>query len=237
MPQGGGTRLGGEFQVGDVSVRGRRLFFEAFARLHPEAVSDLQTLAQTGTDDQVDAFCEEYNLWCVPRKAWLAPDEQTAPDWLRLGVRDTVRIWRASAWAREQSKWVIRRLPTPSGDEAAVADSSGELQTDLLYRLSQSLTWDPTEKTEAEFRDDVEKYIKCCKQECAERDDVYLAPVMRDLLTPYEWTVRFYIDGHSYSQLAVSSSKDVDSVRKTVRKISDQIGLPRPRTGRRYPPT
>jgi len=150
-------------------------------------------------------------------------------------VRNTARIWRASAWASQQAEWFIRRLPTTTGDEPTVADSPVEPQTELLYRLSQSVTWEPAEKTEAEFRNDIEKYIKHRKQEYAERDDVYPAPTMRDLVAPYEWTVRFYVDRHSYPQLAVSHSKDVNSVRKTVRKISDQIGLPRPRSGRRYP--
>jgi len=62
MPQKGGTRLGGEFQVGDISARRRKWFFEAFARLHPKAVSDLQRLAETGTDDEVDDFCARHRL-------------------------------------------------------------------------------------------------------------------------------------------------------------------------------
>ncbi len=67
MPQGGGTRLGGEFQAGDFSVRGRHLFLDAFARLHPEAVETLRQLAEdSGNDDAIDDFCEKYHLWCIP---------------------------------------------------------------------------------------------------------------------------------------------------------------------------
>ncbi len=238
MPQGGGTRLGGEFQAGDFSVRGRYLFFEAFARLHPEAVDTLQRLAEgSGNDDAIDDFCEKYHLWCIPREQWLNPAEPPPPDWLRVGVRDTVRIWRSNAWARQQAEWFLRRLPPTPDDEPADAGAPVEPEADCLYRLSQSVTWDPTEKTESEFRADIEKYIAHRKQEYADRDDVYLAPTMRDLSSPYEWTVWFYVDRHSYPQLAERLNKDVDSVRKAVRKISDQIGLPRPRDGRRYPPT
>ena len=147
------------------------------------------------------------------------------------------RIWRSSAWAHEQAEWFIRRLPTTPDDEVTGGGTPVEPETEWLYRLSQSVTWDPAEKTESEFRADIETYIAHRKQEYAERDDVYPAPTMRDLSSPYEWTVRFYVDRHSYPQLAESLSKDVDSVRKAVRKISDQIGLPRPRDGRRYPPT
>ena len=232
MPQCGGTRLGGEFQVGDVSVRGRKLFFEAFARLHPEAVEALQRLAEdSGNDDTVDDFCQEYHLWWIPLEEWLNPDEQAQHDWLRLGVRDTVRVWRASSWARTAAAWMIRRPPPMTGDETSVPEA------EYLYRLSQSLIWEPLEETESEFRAKVETYIEHRKREYEERDGVQLAPTMRDIRSPYEWTVRFYVDGHSYPQLAVSLNKDVDSVRKAVRKISDQIGLPRPGSGRRYPPT
>ena len=81
MPQGGGTRLGGEFQAGDFSVRGRHLFLDAFARLHPEAVKTLRQLAKgRDNDDAIDDFCEKYYLWCIPLEEWLNPSLQACKE-------------------------------------------------------------------------------------------------------------------------------------------------------------
>ena len=232
MPQGGGTRLGGEFQAGDFSVRGRRLFFQAFARLHPEAVSDLQKLAETGTDDEVDRFCERHHLWCIPWKEWLNPGEQAQHDWLRWGVRDTVRIWRASSWARAAGDWMIRRPPPMTGGTTTPGPPV-EPETEYLYQLSQSLSWEPTEETEPEFKARVKTYIEHRKQECANRDGMHLAPIRRNLDTPYKWAVQFYVDGHSHKEIATKADTDIVAVQEAVRKVHEEIGLPRPKRGRR----
>ena len=234
MPRGGGTRLGGEFQAGDFSVRGRRLFLEAFARLHPEAVKHLQQIAEAGTDDEVDDFCESHHLWCIPKEQWFNPGEQVQNDWLRWSVRDTARIWRASSWARKDACWIIRRPPTMPDDGATTPDPPVEPETEYLYRLSQSLAWEPTEKTEAEFRADVEEYIEHRKQEWTHLDGMRLAPIRRVFLTPYEWAVQFYVDGSSHQQVADEAHKPIAAVQEAVRKVHEEIGLPRPKRGRRH---
>lgn len=80
MPLGGGVRLGGEFPAGDFSVRGRRLFFQAFARLHPSAVSNLRPVSRAG-DFLLDASV-------VPKEV-----DAPSPDQRSLGSSSTSRQW------------------------------------------------------------------------------------------------------------------------------------------------
>jgi hypothetical protein len=227
MPRGRAKPLGGELQVGEYSTRGRKLFCEAFSRCHPEAIEELQHIAEQGTDEDIHKFCERYHLWCV---ADVVTEEQNTQDWLRQVVWDTVAIWRFSPSSRDKADWMVR-VPAIGTSEVAT-----DHDTDLEHRLtvmSQALVWNPTGETEAAFRERVERYmgeIRCLYET---RDGLQVSPLTRNLVEHYDWTVCFYMDGESYEALAERVNKNVDTIRDAVRRVHREIGLPRPQPGER----